>query len=367
MQLAARSYITAAAALAAGSMIAATPAMSSLPDIQAGAIQLTASDSILQPILDQELAFNSSLVTQELAGNANVLAGELNFESSIAPTFASFADYSSPTSILNGVVNRYINVANLFLSTGENTSNSLLGTSFDPVANNVAGLTGNPDLDFDSGQIGGLWGILDNKLFGDGDFIGLLNDQFGLSLPGPTAAMFGTLQTDELTASNALINGELTFNNTLLTHEVAAEVAAFGSNNALNGIIDRLINIDNLFLSTGENSFNSLLGADFDSALPAALSAPEAITTSLLTGSPSIVFDAGNIGGVEGIFDQSAALFADIAGLTPADLTGAFGASDPAAFSAALSGAIDPTAFSAFASDLTPVFTDLSTILMSFF
>jgi hypothetical protein len=369
MQLAAHAGIAAAIALASGGLFAVSPALSS-SDVGADVVRLASSASDLAPelvsaglltqIQGDELSINAALISEEVTANQSVLADELGFESAIAPAFGSLADSSGPASILNGLLNDAFDFNRLFIGTGENVFDSLVGAdNFDPAA-----LTGG---------FGGLRGIMDLSLFTVTHAVQFADDETRIltgtegTQPFPTEASLTTLQADELTACQALFNGELAFNSDLLHSEVAAETAALGSNNALNGLVDRLINLDNLMLSTDENALNSLLGVE--------AVVPSEITASLLTGvggspmDPTNVFDTGQLGGLEGSFDQGLAAFADALGLTPSQFSDAFapGVFDPTAFTAALQGAIDTTAFTPFLTDLAPVLSDFGTILGSFF
>ena len=103
-------------------------------------------------------------------------------------------------------------------------------------------------------------------------------------------------------ALNNLVGAESAFNTNLLANEIGWETATFGGHSAFNGALNRAFNIGNLVLSTGEQTVNSFLGGIQAPAL-------------FLTGSGAQVFNGGNIGGIEGIFDQSLALGADLAGL----------------------------------------------------
>jgi hypothetical protein len=415
MQLAARSYVTAVAALTASTMIAVTPGILSWPGIQVRPAQLTSSESDLlgsladtltssligsvgpisaDPLLNlqaDELGSDATLVTDELASNANVVAGEETFESDIAAAFPSLFDTTGPTAFaaaaigvvvddgLGSVFNRLFDVNNLFLSTSENMFNSLIGADdFDPAAINssllidsaltpVSAGGGIADIaqpiaaPFLSGQIGGLEGITGNSLDADYATINFVNTQFGLTLPDLAFQDVVTLGDDLITFNNALVADELAFNTNLLNEELAVEAAAFGGNeNALNGSVDRMINIDNLVLSTEENSFNSLIGAEFN---------PAELTQSLLTGTSADVFDTGDLGGLQGIVDQSLALSADLAGLTPGDITSAFapGAFDTTAFTAAVGDLFDVSAFSNLTPDFATLSTDLGNIFTSMF
>jgi hypothetical protein len=415
MQLAARSYVTAVAALTASTMIAVTPGILSWPGIQVRPAQLTSSESDLlgsladtltssligsvgpisaDPLLNlqaDELGSDATLVTNELASNANVVAGEETFESDIAAAFPSLFDTTGPTAFaaaavgvvvddgLGSVFNRLFDVSNLFLSTSENMFNSLIGADdFDPAAINssllidsaltpvsagggVADIAQPIAAPFLSGQIGGLEGITGNSLDADYATINFVNTQFGLTLPDLAFQDVVTLGDDLITFNNALVADELAFNTNLLNEELAAEAAAFGGNeNALNGSVDRMINIDNLVLSTEENSFNSLIGAEFN---------PAELTQSLLTGTSADVFDTGDLGGLQGIVDQSLALSADLAGLTPGDITSAFApdAFDTTAFTGAIGDLFDVSAFSNLTPDFAILSTDLGNIFTSMF
>ncbi|MGA8329745.1 MAG: hypothetical protein WB777_10685 [Mycobacterium sp.] len=412
MQLAARSYAITAAALITGTLLAVTPTTSSVPSVQVRPAQLTSADdplalpgdtltfanSLLNMQAD-ELSSDTTLIANELASNASVVAGQESFESDVASAFPSLFDVGGLTPVapvaeidvpiaagsgLGQVFDRLVDVNNLSLSTSENLFNSLIGAdNFDPAAINASlliggGLTAVPppmavDSDaepigviatgapFLSGQIGGLEGITGNSLDLDYATINYLNTELGISLPNFVFQDVVTLGDDFITFNNALVADELAFNTQLLNEELAAEAAAFGGNEAaLNGSVDRMINIDNLSLSTEENSFNSLIGAEFS---------PADITQSLLTGTTTDVFDTGDLGGLQGIIDQNLALSADLAGLTSSDITSAFapGAFDTAAFTAAIDDLYDVSAFSNLTPDLATLSTDLGTIFTSTF
>jgi hypothetical protein len=412
MQLAARSYAIAAAALIAGTLLAVTPTTSSVPSVQVRPAQLTSADDLLALPSDtltsadsllnlqaDELSSDATLIANELASNAGVVAGEESFESDVASAFPGLFDVGGLTPVgpvadivgpiavgggLGQVFDRLFDVNNLSLSTSENLFNSLIGAdNFDPAAINASllidgGVTAVPPpiavdgvaeplaviaigAPFVSGQIGGLEGITGNSLAVDYATINFLNTELGLSLPNFVFQDVVTLGDDLITFNNALVADELAFNTQLLNEELAAEAAAFGGNeDALNGSVDRMFNIDNLFLSTEENSFNSLIGAEFS---------PAEITQSLLTGTTTDVFDTGDLGGLQGIFDQDLALSADLAGLTSGDITSAFapGAFDATAFTAAIGDLFDVSAFSNLTPDFATLSTDLGTIFTSMF
>ncbi len=421
MQGAARSYVTAAAALAAGSMIAVTPTVSSWLGNQSRDVKLTSADDVLattddflsnligpvgpvfaDPLLNLqagELSANAALVGEEITANNGLVAGEESLLQSLA---SAFPDQTGTTTdaaaaVISGgfadpilAFERLLDANNLVLGTNENLFNSLIGAdNFNPETINASLLLGGAfnttgvnaaepaltgggvatEAPFLSGQIGGVEGVVGNDLAA----ISNLGAQLGYTLPDAVGMGAIPMLGNALIAFNTdLINDELAFNTNLLSSEVAAETAAFGSNNALNGVVDRVINIDNLPLSTAENAMNSAIGADYDSTLTlsSGVTLPEDVTQSLLTGAPTTVFDSGALGGVEGLFDQNAALLTDIAGLNSAEITSAFapGVFDAALFSTAISDLIDPTVFSNLAPDIAgEVTTALTTALTSLF
>lgn len=322
-------------------------------DLGGSAEPAVVSEPLLEGLQADEITANAALVAQEQAINTNVLAGETSFESAIAPAFSGLADSSNPTSILDGGLNVLYQFDTLFMGTAENALNSVLGADFDPAA-----LTDG---------FGGLRGLMDLTLFGLTDAVHFSDDETKLltgvegTLPFPSAAELTALQAEELAACQLLNNGVAAFNANLVVGEQAAEMAALGSNTALNGLVDRLINSGNLVLGTGENFITSLMGVEGVD--------PQSVIASLLIPSDTNVFDSGAIGGFEGIVDQNLAALADAAGLTPADFTTAFGPSvfDPTAFTAAIGSAIDSTALGPFLTALTgPVLADFATVLASF-
>ncbi|MCV7092868.1 hypothetical protein [Mycobacterium interjectum] len=141
-----------------------------------------------------------------------------------------------------------------------------------------------------------------NGALGGSLFAGLPN--LGVALvAAPTAGLQG-LASGQLNFLSNLIPAEVGFNTNLVNSELAWETSTFGTNAALNGGLNRLFNVGNLILGTGEQTVNSFVGG---------VQVP-AIGT-LLTGTVAQVFNGGNIGGLEGIFDQTLAAGGDFAGL----------------------------------------------------
>jgi hypothetical protein len=119
----------------------------------------------------------------------------------------------------------------------------------------------------------------------------------------PTAGLQG-LASGQVNFLANLIPAEVGFNTNLVANELAWETSTFGTPVALNGGLNRLFNVGNLILGTGEQTVNSFLSGVQTPAI-----------STLLTGTAGQVFNGGNIGGIEGIFDQSLAAGADFAGL----------------------------------------------------
>ncbi len=113
------------------------------------------------------------------------------------------------------------------------------------------------------------------------------------------------LEAAQIAFNTNLVNGELSFNHALLTNEVGLEELVFGTNSALNGVVNRSFNFGNLLWGTGQQTVNTLVGA------PIATN----FNSTLLLGSGAQVFNGGQIGGPLGAFDQSLVVGADFVGL----------------------------------------------------
>ena len=77
------------------------------------------------------------------------------------------------------------------------------------------------------------------------------------------------------------------------------ELATFGTNSALNGALNSAFNAGNLVLLTGEQIVNSLMGAF-----------PAPAVSTVVTGGAG-----ANIGGLEGILNQTLTAGAELAGV----------------------------------------------------
>ena len=120
-----------------------------------------------------------------------------------------------------------------------------------------------------------------------------------------TASPLQQLEQAQIGFNANLVNAELTFNHQLLTGEVALEQSIFGTDSALNGVINRSFNVGNPLWGTAQQTVNTLVGAPV----------PTNFTSGLLQGSADQVFNSGQIGGPLGAFDQSLVVGADFAGL----------------------------------------------------
>jgi hypothetical protein len=398
MPSAARCYLTAAAVIATGATIAVTSSGAPLlPGIQVRPYQLMSDGTDTLPVADeplittttdvlQQIIALNSLLMQQAAANAELLKEQGDSLSiytaeitSIERILASQVDLGNQTlgdvAPLNSAfssINEFVDANNLLIADSEKQFDSLIGAeNFSPAAIDSSLLipgVGTADVPFVTDGIGGVEGATGNTLAAYGDYITYLNTQFGLSLADFTSQDLTNLASDDLAFNQALVADELAFNHNMLTEELAAESAAFGGNgSALNGVVDRVINIDNLYLATGESSVNDALGANYS---------PAELTASVLTGDngytgtdPTTAFDTGELGGLQGIFDQNSALASDLAGLTPAEISSAFasGASDPTAFTAAIGDLYDLNVFTNLAPDFATMSGDFDTILLSLF
>lgn len=107
-----------------------------------------------------------------------------------------------------------------------------------------------------------------------------------------------------------LLSTQTSFNTGLVAHELALEELIFGTDSALNGTINRLFNVGNMFVDTFENTFNGFLfGAnpDITSVLTVGMNALGELTPNL--------FNSGMLGGIEGVFNNTLAAFFDFLGL----------------------------------------------------
>ncbi|MBY0387542.1 MAG: PE family protein [Mycobacterium pseudokansasii] len=262
-------------------------------------------DSVLQHIAHAEVVLGSGIVNGELAFNHALVDGEMALQQAVFGTDAAF----------NGVVNNGFGIVNSLLGTGEQFVNTLLGAPVPDgfhsslvVGGSVAG----------EAQLGGIAGAITQKLMLDANLIGLTGGVVTPALvalgvdPTPVQAVLGApagfvAQLEHgLVGFNAnLIGAELALNHRLVTGEMGLERAVFGTNGALNGVIDRAFNMGNLALGTGEQLVNTVLGAP----------APAGFYADLIIGGDGQVFSDGHVGGLLGAVQQKLMLDTQLVGL----------------------------------------------------
>jgi hypothetical protein len=289
--------------------------------------------AFLTQLQAMEVGFNTALITNELGLNTALVAQETALETALF----------GGTGAVGGMIDSFFNFWNTVLGTGEVTFDSILGAQLPTGGAILASLAvGAPANLIAGGALGGFLGALDTKflwdlnlvsgiataLTGNGSLQAALTaginaaglqaslnamlsgslltgvPNWGVALvAAPTAGLQG-LASGQLNFLANLIPAEVGFNTNLVSNEMAWETATFGTNTAFNGGLNRLFNIPNLILGTGEQTLNSFLGGVQTPAI-----------ATVLTGTGAQVFNGGNIGGIEGIFDQTLAAGADFAGL----------------------------------------------------
>jgi PE family len=262
-----------------------------------------------------QVGFNATLVNGEFGFNTSLVANEMGIEQAVFGT----------NNALNGAVNNLFNFSNMVLGTGEQSVNSLLGAHIPADANLTTSLlVGSPSQVVGAGKVGGLLGALDQQLMFDLNMGGLVTggltghgaiqtalsaaingSPFQAMLGGLSASVPASLATSpvgmlqqfvqaQIGFTNNLVGGELAFNHSLVASEMGLEQAVFGTKYALNGVVNDVYNFWNLMLGTGEQSANSLLGAQSSADFPA----------SLLAGDSYQVIGGGEVGGLLGALDQ---------------------------------------------------------------
>ena len=263
--------------------------------------------SFLQQLETAQINFATNLVNSEFGFNQALVSHELGLERAIFGTNAA----------LNGAVDRSFAAGNLLLGAGEQAVNTLVGAPV-PANFNSSLLTEPSTHVFNGGQIGGLLGAFDQGLVTNVDLaslvVGSAPAQAVLNvLPPPVQALLTSspgpflqqLEAAQINFNTNLINGELSFNQELVNNEVVWEHSVFGTDSALNGVINRGFNVIDLLWGTGQQTVNTLVGAQ---------PGPD-FTSSLLTGTGQQVFNGGQIGGLLGDVDQSLAFGVNLVGL----------------------------------------------------
>lgn len=290
--------------------------------------------AFLAQLQAMETAFNGAVLNNELGFNAALTAQEVALETALF----------GGTGAVGGVIDSTLNFWNMVLGTGEATFDSVLGVPFPAsflganlVVGPLSGVIG-------GGALGGLLGAVDNKFLFDLNVIGAvasaltgngslqaslaaainglglqaslgaaLNGSLFAGIPATGAALIAApiaglqgLASGQIGFLGNLVTAETGFNTNLLGSELSWEASVFGPN-AFNGALNRIFNVGNLALLTGEQSVNSFVGGAQVPALNAG---------AFLTGGGGGVFNTnGGLGGLEGIVDQTLAAGADLAGL----------------------------------------------------
>lgn len=309
--------------------------------------------AFLAQLQAMEIAFNTSLVNAELGFNAALVANEAGLE------LALFGNLG------NGVLNSFYNFWNPLLGAGEATFDAILGAPVGLVGTAlIPSLFVGTSPSIFGAALGGLLAAVPDKFLWDLNIISaitgaltgngalsatltgalsgaglsvsaLLNGSLFAGIPTTGAALIAAplaglqgIGSAELGFFNNLVGMETAFDTNLLASELTWEASTFGAG-AFNGALDRLFNVANLTVLTGQQAVNGVLGG-------AALPASGAFGPYFLTGSatplvpqevqliaPSLasstpVFDGAGpyaIGGIEGIFDQTLAAGVDLAGM----------------------------------------------------
>ncbi|OBK26600.1 hypothetical protein A5634_00260 [Mycobacterium asiaticum] len=257
---------------------------------------LAAAGTPLQQLEQMQVEFNTNLVANELAFNKALLTNEVALE----------RQFFGTDSALNGVLNRAFNTGNLFVGTGQQAVNLFFGA---PVPANFTSslLLGSGAQAFNGGQIGGLVGAFDQSLMVPGNLLGLA----GVNVPGLPADPFRQLEQMQIGFNTSLVNNQMAFNQALVTNEIALERQFFGTDSALNGVLNRSFNAGNLLLGTGQQAVDLFFGAPV----------PTNFTSNLLLGSGAQTFNGGEIGGLVGAFDQGLMAGVDAVGLVTEPFT----------------------------------------------
>ncbi|TDH48172.1 hypothetical protein E2F47_24860 [Mycobacterium eburneum] len=157
------------------------------------------------------------------------------------------------------------------------------------------------------------------SLLGAG-FGGTVVDAASGADPLSVASSFtAAIESAQIAFNQNLVDAELGFNNGLTGAELWIQQLLFGSDSALNGIINRGFNVFNMGVGVVENTVNAML---FGGALDRADDAFSAIFNGSLTlgfnGAAELlpnVFNSGLTAGFEGVFDQGLMVLLNTLGL----------------------------------------------------
>ncbi|MBS9535416.1 hypothetical protein KIH27_17670 [Mycobacterium sp. M1] len=333
MELAARPYAVATAALVAGGLMAAAPVVATLPGVQLRDVALTTGFS-LGDIASQQLSQNSDLITGFLTSNGKLVADQAGQVDKLAEMLVGSDATGFQTHAAQQAVFQFFDANNALTNINQAALLGLLGARGTVDTDGAFTSTDLPNL---NGSL-----IVDDNHTASFNFAGLeaaIGHYLGAAAffqaaqsginpeHGDSGDAFNQLVASVTTFNQALVAAEQNFNTDLLSDQVALEQAIFGNDSALNGIVNRGFNSFNMLFDAQQQSLNGFLGVTgYD---------PQELTSSLLQGSSEQTFNDGSIGGLQGMFDQNLAMLADIAGLKGDDFTDLFKSFDADAFSEA--------------------------------
>ncbi len=292
MERAARPYIAAAAVLAAGGLIAATPAVTpSLPDVQVPNIGLTSDTAndpgaadIFQLLLDNQ-------ANQSLIDSVNTFNGDLaGADGKLIDSIVSSLPAGDQAAVENAV-QQFLDGANPLLGAGGDSFLGTLGAGagLDPTTLNLdGGASQAADPALGTNQLAAVQ-------TGDLASNGVIN----------------VVQTAAASFYDDLVASEAAFNASLASQEQAIEQAVLGNNSALGGVADQSFQLFNAMYQAQEQGFNGVVG--------------------VTDGGP-----VGSVADLQTMFDQSQGLLAAITALQASDFENAFANYDADAANTAL-------------------------------
>jgi hypothetical protein len=336
MERAARPYIAAAAVLATGGLIAATPAVTpTLPDVQIPNIGLTAETindpgdlSIFQSLLQGLHESDQALIDGLTNSNDALVSGPDNFIESIVNTLPA-----EDQALAENWEQLLLDAENALFGTGGGSFLGVLGAGegIDPPVLNTSG--------FAPSAAGGAGGVAGQDAVVTSD----VSTVVGYASGAAAASTLAQLQDDIAAFQSDLLAAEQGFNAALVEHELALEQATFGDENALNGVVNQSFSALNATFGAQEQNLNDLLG----------VTSPQDFTQTLL-----------NVGGFDGASGADQSLLAEVEGLQSSDFEDLFANFKGDLFATALQNFFN---FSSLDTDLTPLFADASNIIDAMF
>ena len=317
MQSVGRPVVAAGIACLVAATVAALPAVPAAPVLSRLAspdLRLTAG---LSELLATELDVNSSLITGVLQLNDWLVDGERAVLQALTPLLGGTVDAAGVHGLVGHGLEQFFDGNNALLGIGETSLLGMFGARGTPaVPLDLVDLNASLITDTKVSSIqasmpfAGLESVVDHY-FGAVAFIGA--ELAGLTEDdlenGSTEQGFTTLVPDVAGFNAALFAAEQNFGGQLGAAEVQLEQAMFGTDSALNGVVNRLFNTVNLMFDGPLQSFNGLIGLT---------AAPRDLTAALIVGGDQ-TFNDGSVGGLTGMADQALVALADLGGLLNGD------------------------------------------------